>query len=122
MAPVSAPQHHMPSGFPWGMPPKFVPEGYQPTIEVAQPMMSVPPHVVHVVPCVEEPVFHAYQSETVGVYERMDKFQDQFQVMQKEIQALRGKDLFGKNAHDLRFVPNVNSAQVQGYGFSKVQR
>lgn len=27
--------------------------------------------------------------------------------MQKEIQALRGKELFGKNAHDMWLVPNV---------------
>lgn len=37
----------------------------------------------------------------------MGEFQDQFQAMQKEIQALRGKDLFRKNAHDLCLVPNV---------------
>lgn len=57
---VSAPQHHMPSDFPWGMPLKFVPEGYQPAVEVpmAQPVMSVPPIVVHVIPYVEEHVFH----------------------------------------------------------------
>lgn len=56
--------------------------------------MSVPPPVVHVIPYVEELVFHAYQSESVGVYERMDEFQDQFQAMQKEIQALRGKKIW----------------------------
>lgn len=37
----------------------------------------------------------------------MDEFQDQFQAMQKEIQTLRGKDLFGKNAHDLCLASNV---------------
>ncbi|XP_050897313.1 uncharacterized protein LOC127104153 [Lathyrus oleraceus] len=107
--PVSAPQYHMPSGFPWGMPHNFVPEGYQSAVEVpmAQPMMSIPPLVVHVVPYVEEHDFHAYQSESVHVYERMDEFQDQFQAMHKEIQALRGKDLFGKNAHDLCLAHNV---------------
>lgn len=78
------------------MPPNFLREGYQPEVPVAQPVMSVPPPVVHVVPYVEEPVFHADQSENVGGYKRMDEFQDQFQTMQKEIQALRGKDLFGK--------------------------
>lgn len=109
MAPVNVPQHHMPSGFPWGMPYKFVLEGYQPAVEVhmAQPMMAVPPLVVHTIPYVEEPIFHTDQSGTIGVYEIMDEFQDQFQAMQKEIQALRGKYLFGKNAHDLCLVPNV---------------
>lgn len=37
----------------------------------------------------------------------MDEFQDQFVEMQKEIKALGGKDLFGKNAHDLCLVSNV---------------
>lgn len=67
------------------MPPNFVPEGYQPKTPVAQPVMSVPPPMVHTIPYIEEPVFHTDQSKTVGVYERMDEFQDQFQVMQKEI-------------------------------------
>lgn len=53
--------------------------------------MSVPPLMVHATPYVEELIFHVDQSESVGVYERMDAFQDQFQAMQKEIQALRGK-------------------------------
>lgn len=63
--------------------------------------------MVHVAPYVEEPIFHVDQSETMGAYERMDEFQDQFQAMQKEIQAMRGKELFWKNAHDLCLVPNV---------------
>ena len=37
----------------------------------------------------------------------MEEFQDQFQEMQKELRALKGKDLFGKNTHDLCLVPNV---------------
>lgn len=40
--------------------------------------MSIPPPMVHASPYVEEPIFHADQSESVGVYERMDEFQDQF--------------------------------------------
>lgn len=50
----------------------------QPVVEIpiAKPVMSIPPLVVHVAPYVEEPVFHADQSEIVGVYERMDEFQD----------------------------------------------
>ncbi|XP_050919583.1 uncharacterized protein LOC127137141 [Lathyrus oleraceus] len=64
-----------------GMPPNFVPEGYQPEILVAQSVMLIPPPMVHVVPYVEEPVFHTDQSETVDVYERMDEFHDQFQAI-----------------------------------------
>ncbi|XP_050877699.1 uncharacterized protein LOC127081488 [Lathyrus oleraceus] len=67
----------MPSGFPWGMPPNFVLEGYQPEVPVTQLVMYVPTPVVHVVP------------------------------LCRKIQALRGKDLFGKNVHDLCFVTNV---------------
>lgn len=49
-----APQHHMPPGFPWGMPLNFVPGGYQPAVEipVAQPIMYVSPLVVHATPYV----------------------------------------------------------------------
>lgn len=91
------------------MPPSFVLEGYQSGVEVpmTQPIMSVPSIVVHAAPYFEEPIFHADQSETLGVYESMDEFQDQFQAMQKEIEALRGKYLFGKNAHDLCLVHNM---------------
>lgn len=93
VAQVSAPQDHMPLGFPWVITPHFVPEGYQSAVVVtmAQRVMSVSPPMVHAAHYVEEHVFHAEQSETLGVYERMDEFQDQFQAMQKEIQALRGK-------------------------------
>ena len=80
MAPVSAPQHHMPHGFPWGMHPHFVAEGYQFIVEVpmAQPFIYVPPSVVHVAPYVERHIFHVDQSEIVGIYERIDDFQDHF--------------------------------------------
>lgn len=93
VASVSASQHQMPPGFPWGMLHSFAPKGYQPTIKVliSQPIMSILPPVVHATPYVEETIFHVDQSESVGVYERMDEFQDQFQAMQKEIKALRGK-------------------------------
>lgn len=68
-------------------------EGYQPVVEVpiAQPVMYVPPLMVHDTPYMEETIFHVDQSESVGAYERMDEIQDQFQAMQKEIKALRGK-------------------------------
>lgn len=70
----------MPHGFHWSMPPHFVPKGYQSVVDVpvSQPIMFVPPPVVHAAPYMEEPIFHADQSETVGVYEIMDEFQDQF--------------------------------------------
>ena len=33
-------------------------------------------------------------SESVGFYDRLDDFQDQFNEMQKEMKALQGKELF----------------------------
>ncbi|XP_050890607.1 uncharacterized protein LOC127096022 [Lathyrus oleraceus] len=107
VAPISVPQHYIPIGFPWDMPPNFVPEGNQPEIPLAQPVMLVPSPVVNVVAYVEEPVFHVDKSETVGVSLRMDEFQVQFKAMHKEIQDLRGKGMFGKNAHDLCLVPHM---------------
>lgn len=56
---VSAPYQYMPYGFAWGMPPNFMPEGYQPEVLVTQLVMFVGPHVVHVVPYIEESSFHA---------------------------------------------------------------
>jgi hypothetical protein len=60
--------------------------------------------VIHTTPQDNIPIHHA---ESVGAYDRMDYFQERFDEMQREINALRGKDLFGKNAHDLCLVPNV---------------
>ncbi|XP_058751635.1 uncharacterized protein LOC131624732, partial [Vicia villosa] len=59
---------------------------------------------VHTGPFVPEPIYDAAPSE---IHDRMDGFQDQFEELQKEMKALRGKELFGKNVHDLCLVPNV---------------
>src|ERR1044072_8585888 len=37
----------------------------------------------------------------------IDGFQEQFDKMQKELKALKGKELFGDNVNDLCLVPNV---------------
>lgn len=63
--------------------------------------------MIHTTPYHEEPIFHAIPSESMGAYEKMEEFQDQLANMQREIKALRGKDLFWKNAHDPCLVPNV---------------
>ena len=34
-------------------------------------------------------------SEDLGLYDRMNDFQEQFDKMQREMKALRGKELFG---------------------------
>jgi hypothetical protein len=59
--------------------------------------------VIHTIPQDNGPIDH---TESVGAYNRMDDFQEKFDEMQREINALRGKNLFGKNAHDLCLVPN----------------
>ena len=76
-APVSALQYPMPSGFPWGMPPDYIPAGYQPQATEAPAIttvMSMPSPMVHTIPYQEEPIFHVAPSESVGVDERMDEF------------------------------------------------
>ncbi|KAK2410593.1 hypothetical protein QL285_045950 [Trifolium repens] len=122
--PISDPQHTMPEGYPWGMPLNVM-EGFhfptsgfptsfvqhananpQPGITIPQVTVSVPPltmtfptSIVHTAP-----VHHKEPAENVGACVRMDDFQAQFDKMQLEIKALRGKDLFGKDAHDLFLV------------------
>ncbi|XP_050889596.1 uncharacterized protein LOC127094866 [Lathyrus oleraceus] len=96
--------------FPWDIPPNYVLEGYHTKVLKASVMpvvMSVPPPVIHTTPYHKEPIFHATPSDNMGAYEKMDEFQYQFAEMQREIKALKGKDLFGKNAHNLCLVPNV---------------
>lgn len=107
---MSAPPHQQPFGLPWGIPPNFAPEVYQipaTTTTIHVPIMIVPPPAVHIVPHFNETIYYAAPSESLGVCERMNDFEDQFQEMQKEIKDLRGKDLFGRNAHDLCLVPDV---------------
>ncbi|KAK2430309.1 hypothetical protein QL285_028656 [Trifolium repens] len=123
----STPQHVMPEGYPWGMPLNVM-EGFhfptsgfptssvqhanvspQPGMTFPQVALSVPPltttfpaSLVHTAP-----VHHEESTENPGARGRMDDILAQFDRMQLEIKALRGKDLFGKNAHDLCLVPNV---------------
>jgi hypothetical protein len=132
MVPVSTHQHTTPEGYPWGMPLNFnerfrpqVSEVPTPTLQhttvvpqhgmtfpqatvcVSQSTMTTPAPVVHTIPYVSEPVYHAEPTENLEAYGCIDSLQGQFDKIQLEIKALRGKDLFGKNAHDLCLVPNV---------------
>lgn len=100
----------MPVGFPWGMPPNFMPEGFAPTfasMPASSLVMSVPPPVVHTLTCVEDTIYHSESSEGPDVYEKIDEMKDQFLELRKELKTLRGKDLFGKSAAELCPVPNV---------------
>ncbi|KAI5390428.1 hypothetical protein KIW84_075664 [Lathyrus oleraceus] len=101
---------NMLAGFPWGMPPNFMPEGFAPTfasIPTSSPVMSVPPPVVHTLPRLEDTIYHSEPSEGPDVYEKMDEMKDQFLELRKELKTLRGKDMFGKSAAELCLVPNV---------------
>ncbi|GAU50056.1 hypothetical protein TSUD_186910 [Trifolium subterraneum] len=50
------------------------------------------------------PIFHA---ESVGGSDRVDDLQIKYDEIQREMRALRGKELFGQDAHELCLVPDV---------------
>ncbi|KAI5444133.1 hypothetical protein KIW84_012663 [Lathyrus oleraceus] len=100
----------MPTGFLWGMPPNFMPEG--PALNFASmptfsPVLAVPPPVVHTVPRVDDTIYHSKSSEGPDVHEKMDAMNDQFLELRKELKTLRGKDLFDKSAAKLCLVLNA---------------
>ncbi|KAK2401074.1 hypothetical protein QL285_050701 [Trifolium repens] len=123
----STPQHVMPEGYPWGMPINVMEGFHFPTSGfptsfvqhanvIPQPGMTFPQVAVPVSPLTTTfptsivhtaPVHHEESTANAGARVRMDDILAQFDRMQLEIKALRGKDLFSKNAHDLCLVPNV---------------
>ncbi|GAU30309.1 hypothetical protein TSUD_385300 [Trifolium subterraneum] len=120
-APSSTPQYVMPEGYPWGMPVGFLGEEsrlmvseiphVQSTVPIPQLVNTLPQvtatvsaPLVHTTQQTQMPIFHA---ESVGGYDRMDDLQIKYDEMQKEMRALRGKDLFGQDAHKLCLVPDV---------------
>ncbi|KAI5410512.1 hypothetical protein KIW84_055862 [Lathyrus oleraceus] len=103
-----APNMH--AGFPWGMPPNFVPEGFAPTFAsmlASSLVMYMPPLVMHTLPRMEDTIYHFEPSEGPDVCEKMDEMKDQFLELCKELKTLRGKDMFGKSVTELFLVPNV---------------
>ncbi|GAU19649.1 hypothetical protein TSUD_185650 [Trifolium subterraneum] len=120
-APLGASQFVMPEGHPWGMLVGFLGEESRPVIsEIPHVQSTVPiPQLVNTLPQVtttvsaplvhtiqqnQMPIFHA---ESVGGYDRVDDLQIKYDEIQREMRALRGKDLFGQDAHELCLVPNV---------------
>ncbi|KAI5389534.1 hypothetical protein KIW84_074988 [Lathyrus oleraceus] len=98
------------AGFPWGMPPNFVPKGFARTLVTmpeSSPVMCVPSPVVHTLSRVKDTIYHSEPSEGPYIYEKMDDMKDQFHELRKELKTLRGKDLFGKSVVELCLVPNV---------------
>lgn len=108
--PTSQLAQAMPTGFSWGGPPNCMPEAYAPIIssmQTSRPIMSTPPPMVHVMPRVDETIYHSEPSQGPGVYEKIDEMKDQFQELRKELKTLRGKDLFGKSVVELCLIPNM---------------
>ena len=87
---------HMPEGYrPLGIkaPRATIPEGYRPqVIEVPRvtSIMTMSQPVVHTVPQHKEKILPAVPSESAGVHERLNEFQEQFLEMQKELKTLQG--------------------------------
>ncbi|KAK2428673.1 hypothetical protein QL285_027176 [Trifolium repens] len=120
---TSTPQFTMPEGYPWGLPLHVFSEGFRPVVSgiqasFAQQAVPVPPPglsvpqatmtysapLVHTNLQDQGPIFH---TESVEAFDRVDDLQDKYNEMQREMRALRGKELFGQNAHELCSVPNV---------------
>jgi hypothetical protein len=83
---------NLPAGFPWGIPPNFVPEGFAPTftsIPASSPVMFVPPTIVHILPRVEDIIYHSEPFEGPDIYEKMDEMKDQFLELRKELKTVR---------------------------------
>jgi hypothetical protein len=120
--PVSTPPNSMPEGRPWGVPiclrEVFRPiasEVSMPTLQYAAhvplPDATVPPTamiysapMVNAFPEYNKPIFHL---GSVGAYDRVDELQEKYDEMQREMRALRGKEVLGKTAYDLCLVLNV---------------
>jgi len=66
--------------------------------------MTYSEHSVHTTQQDHELIYH---SKSVVAYDQIDELKEKFNGMQLETKALHRKDLFGKNAHELCFVPNV---------------
>ncbi|KAK2369196.1 hypothetical protein QL285_082345 [Trifolium repens] len=120
---TSTPQFTMLEGYAWGMPLHVFSEGFRPVVSeiqasIAQQAVPVPPPVlsfpqatmtysaplVHTIKQDQGPIFHA---ESVEAFDRVEYLQDKYNEMQREMRALRGKELFGQSAHELCLVPNV---------------
>ena len=50
-------------------------------IPFPQPVMTTVAPVVHSVPYLNEPTYPAEPAESLGLFDRMEEFQDQFQEM-----------------------------------------
>jgi len=93
-------------------PPVSTPHQSEPPLPTVQHTIFVPPPAatqvqatvtysaprVHTTPQDEEPIFHFRNMEA---YDRVDDLQEKFEIMNREVQALRGKETFKKDVYDL---------------------
>ena len=79
---------------------------YVPSLIVTrhQATMTYSAPTIHTVPQNEEPIFH---SGNMGSYDRVDELQEKYEIMNREIRALREKEAPRKDVYDLCLVPNV---------------
>ncbi|GAU50278.1 hypothetical protein TSUD_409140 [Trifolium subterraneum] len=94
-APLSAPQFVMSEGYPWGMPVGFLGEESCPVVS----------EIPHVQPAVPIPQLGNTLPQVTATW--VDDLQIKYDEIQREMMALRGKDLFGQDAHELCLVPDV---------------
>jgi len=84
---------------------------HQHSAHAPPPLVRAPPvnmtysaPVIHTVPHDEEPIYHSGNVET---YDRVNDLLGKYDEMQREMRALRGKEIFGKTAYDLCLVPDI---------------
>jgi hypothetical protein len=112
----STPQHAMLEGYLWSTPLSSG-EVFRPDVSMVQapfvqqttPIPQSGPLIpqaamIHTTHQGHGPIYH---SENVVAYDRIAELEEKFDRIQLELKALRGKELFGKNAYDLCLVPNV---------------
>jgi len=69
-----------------------------------QATMTYSAPVIHTVPQNEEPTFHSGNMEA---YNRVYDLQEKYEMMNREMQVLCGKEVLKKDVYDLCLVPNV---------------
>jgi len=119
---TSIPHPTMPKGYPWDMSFGFTEEfrpvvsefptpSTQQSISVSQPGAPIPQvamtYIAPFVHTIHQDYEHVFHSENVEASKKGDDWPDKLNKIQREVKALRGKDLFGQNAPKLCLVPNV---------------
>jgi len=118
----NTPQQTIPEGCPWGVPISlgevFHPYVSEAQMHAAQNVVLIPPAVpacpqasmtysapvIYTIPKNEEPIFH---SRNMEAYARVDDLQEKYEMMNREMKALRGKEVLKKDVYDMCLVPNV---------------